>query len=114
MLRAGANAGGPGGDNTAWDCNDSGGLSDQRLNVDLFPVRIEPGERVTVTINFMESDGDNLADTEAKGSRSDRGSTHRRHHCHSACCRRHSSGRLGARSSHQCLSSVQVVPNERG
>ena len=63
-----ANAEGDGGDNTAWDCNDSGGLSDQRLNVDLFPVRIEPGERVTVTINFMESDGDNLADTEARAA----------------------------------------------
>jgi hypothetical protein len=65
-LAQGANAGGPRGANTAWDCNDSGALSDQLLDADLFPVRVDPGDHVFVTINFMESDGDDAADIEAK------------------------------------------------
>lgn len=62
----GANAGGPGGDNTAWDCNDSGALSDQILNAALFPVHVDPGEHVFVAMNFMESDGDDIADEQAR------------------------------------------------
>lgn len=49
-LAQAANAGGPGGDNTALNCNDSGDLSDQLLNVDLFPVSVDPGDHVAVTI----------------------------------------------------------------
>jgi hypothetical protein len=64
----GANAGGPGGENTAWDCNDSGELADQRLNVELFPVVVGAGEHVAVTLNFAESDGNNLADVEAQAA----------------------------------------------
>ena len=64
----GATAGGPGGDDTAWDCNDSGDLADQRLNADLFPVEVGAGEHVAVTLNFAESDGNNLADIEAQAA----------------------------------------------
>jgi hypothetical protein len=64
-IAQGASAGGPGGDNTAWDCNDSGDLADQLLNVPLFPVIVNPGEHVNTTITFMESDSNNLADIEA-------------------------------------------------
>jgi hypothetical protein len=64
----GANAGGPGGDNSAWDVNDSGGLSDQSLNVELFDVDVAAGEHVVVTVTFKESDGQNLADQEAQAA----------------------------------------------
>jgi len=63
----GGDADGPGGThNTAWDCNDSGDLADQTLNVDLFPVQVDPNDHVQVTLSFWESDGDNLADVEAR------------------------------------------------
>lgn len=60
-----ADAGGPGGDNTAWDCNDSGDLSDRMLNVELFSFPIAAGERVSVVLTFLESDGDDLTTEEA-------------------------------------------------
>jgi hypothetical protein len=63
-LGQGANAGGPGGDNTAWDCNDSGDLADLRLDARLFTLNLEPGERVFVGLNFRESDGDDLRKAE--------------------------------------------------
>ncbi|MBB2893790.1 hypothetical protein [Flexivirga oryzae] len=63
-----ANAGGPGGDRTAWDVNDSGSLSDQWPNVDMFDVAVAPGEIVTVTVTFKESDGQNLGDQEKEAA----------------------------------------------
>jgi len=63
-----ANAGGPGGDGTAWDVNDSGSLSNQWPNVDMLDVAVASGEIVTVTLTFKESDGQNLADQEKEAA----------------------------------------------
>lgn len=63
-----ANAGGPGGDETAWDVNDSGYLANQWPNVDMLDVPVATGEIVTVTLTFKESDGQNLADQEAEAA----------------------------------------------
>lgn len=63
-----ANAGGPGGEGTAWDVNDSGSLANQFPNVDILDVPVAPGEIVTVTLTFKESDGQNLADQEKEAA----------------------------------------------
>ncbi|GAA2111399.1 hypothetical protein GCM10009841_34190 [Microlunatus panaciterrae] len=60
----GANAGGPDGRIAAWDCNDSGYLSNQEPQAELFSVSVGAGEHVVVTLTLMESDGTNYADME--------------------------------------------------
>lgn len=63
-----ADAGGPGGDDTAWDVNDSGSLANRWPNVDMLDVSVAPDEVVVVTLTFKESDGQNLADQEAEAA----------------------------------------------
>src|ERR1051326_4789093 len=59
-------AGGPKGDSAkdAWDCNDSGLESHRNLNVELFRIDVNPGDRLSVSILMRESDGNNYADIE--------------------------------------------------